>query len=85
VLPQLERTDLLKADVEGGEWDVLGDPRLHSSALKAIVLEYHPEGSDRPDPRQDVERLLGEAGFAATERLFHRPDGVGMLWAWREN
>jgi len=85
VLPDLAGADLLKADVEGGEWDVIADPRLASTGLRAIVLEYHPKEPAAPDPREEVERLLAEAGFTSVERLFHRPDGVGMLWAWRED
>ena len=84
VLPHLVEADLLKADVEGGEWPVLADPRLRDTRVRALVLEYHPYDGPEEDPRPEVERLLADAGFRSTERLFHRSDGVGMLWAWRE-
>jgi len=50
---------------------------------RAIVLEYHPHLCPEGDPPAAVERMLREAGLLKTSPIFHRPDGHGMLWAWR--
>ena len=81
VLPELERADLLKMDIEGGEWDILTDERFPASAPPAVVLEYHPEGAPG-QPRASVEQRLRAAGYELSP-IWHRDDGYGMLWAWR--
>ncbi len=77
----LSQAHLLKMDIEGAEWEILSDPRLRASELRAIVLEYH----DLPnaDPHEEAERLLCGAGF--TVQRVHRDEqlGLGMLWGWR--
>jgi FkbM family methyltransferase len=82
-LPELAGIDLLKMDMEGGEWSVLGDPRFAAAGVGAVALEYHPHLCPGPHARAVAERVLGDAGYAI-EPLFERPEGVGMLWAWRE-
>jgi FkbM family methyltransferase len=83
VFPALSRVHLLKADMEGGEWAVLTDPRFPAAGVEAIALEYHPHLCPGPSgARETAEVLLRDAGYAI-EPLFERPDGVGMLWAWR--
>lgn len=84
VLPLLECCDLLKMDMEGGEWAVLADPRFATARLRAVALEYHPQGSPGSDPRSAAEELLENAGYA-TRPIFDGTDGVGMLWAWPES
>lgn len=83
VLPLLARTDLLKMDIEGGEWAILGDRRFRIVPPLALVLEYHPHLCPERDPRATVEALLGSAGMRV-QAIWHREDGHGMLWAWRE-
>lgn len=74
-----QRVDLLKLDCEGGEYEVLGDPRFAEMDVRAIVMEWHarPDGHDRAW----CERRLQSLGYA-TEVL---DDGVenGMIWAER--
>lgn len=82
VLPQLCAADLVKMDIEGGEWEILGDPRLRQQAPRAIVLEYHPRNCPGPDPRATAEQALRAAGLQ-TAVIWHRDDGHGMLWGWR--
>jgi len=80
VFPRLAEADLVKMDIEGGEWAILADPRLGD--LRAIlVLEYHPQLAPEEDTGAAVKRLLSAARFEVAP-IFHRPDGVGMLWAW---
>ena len=80
VFPYLERADLVKMDIEGGEWAILADPRL-GELRSTLVLEYHPQLAPEEDTGAAVTRLLSAAGFEIVP-IFHRPDGVGMLWAW---
>ncbi|MGO9488728.1 MAG: FkbM family methyltransferase [Solirubrobacteraceae bacterium] len=74
--------DLMKMDIEGGEWSILTDPRLAELRADAIVLEWHAVGCPEPDPRAATIGLLRSAGYTEieeTEDLGHR----GVLWAWR--
>jgi FkbM family methyltransferase len=82
VLAEIAAADLVKMDIEGGEWEILRDPRFAAAPPRAIVLEYHPHPS-ASDPRAAVEALLRQAGLAEQSPIFHRGDGHGMLWAWR--
>jgi FkbM family methyltransferase len=83
VLPRLADTDLLKVDIEGGEWAILGDPRFRAAPPRVLVLEYHPYLCPGPDARGAAESALAAAGLHV-QSLWHRDDGHGMLWAWRD-
>jgi FkbM family methyltransferase len=83
VLPLVARADLLKVDIEGGEWAILGDPRFVERPPRAVVLEYHPHPSAGPDPRATAIERLRSAGLAEIATIFRREDGYGMLWAWQ--
>lgn len=83
VLPVLAEADLLKLDIEGGEWVILDDPRFAASPPRAVVMEHHPEGCPGRDPRAVAVDALARAGLTATASIFLRADGYGMLWAWR--
>jgi FkbM family methyltransferase len=84
VFPELQRADVLKIDVEGGEWELLGDPRLGQVPVRVIALEYHPHLCPEPDPEAAAWSALEEAGFAvAASDAWAGPEGHGMLWAWR--
>lgn len=79
----LRDADLVKIDIEGGEWAILGDPRLRGTAITALVLEHHGRLCPQMPPRATAQRLLEAAGF----RTLPGGDevlGVGTLWAWRE-
>ena len=82
VLPAMAEADLVKLDIEGGEWEILADARFRASPPRALVMEYHPYRCPSDDPRAAVEALLGAAGMAWAT-IWHRDDGHGMLWAWR--
>lgn len=86
VLPQLEHADLVKVDIEGGEWPILLDDRFTAIRAKAIVLEYHAHLCPGEVPVAEVDRLLGRAGFRVVEH--HCPDEQlrdvqGVAWAVR--
>lgn len=81
----LPGADLLKLDVEGGEWPVLDDPRLATHGPDAIVLEYHPFGAPGGDARACARTRLHRAGYLTRDSVHRDEDGVGMLWAWRRS
>jgi FkbM family methyltransferase len=82
VLPQVCAADLVKVDIEGGEWEILLDPRFAQNPPRAIALEYHPHLCPGEDPRATAEAALARADLSIAS-IWHRPDGYGMLWAWR--
>lgn len=84
VLPVMRTADVIKMDIEGGEWSILADTRL-GDIPGVIVVEYHPRGEDDLMPHVDAERLLRRAGFVT-----HHVPGIdgsrqGLIWAWREH
>jgi FkbM family methyltransferase len=81
ILPALEGRDLLKMDIEGGEWAILSDDRFMNVRPPVMVFEYHPHLCPSPDPAATVARRLAELG-CRTHTVFARPDGHGQLWAW---
>jgi len=82
VFRDLARADLLKMDIEGGEWAILQDPRFGETPLQAVVMEFHTWGCPEPDPEGCARRLFQGAGFTVGP-VTHAGPGVGMLWAWR--
>ena len=82
VFPDLQEADLVKIDIEGSEWEILGDPRLRDLPARAIALEYHAWRCPGPNPRQMAIDALAEAGFEISAMREHVP-GYGELWAWR--
>jgi FkbM family methyltransferase len=75
--------DLVKIDIEGGEWPILEDERLGQLARRAIVLEWHQSGCPRPDAPAYAASLLRDAGYARQAHMPRRFDADGLLWAWR--
>jgi hypothetical protein len=84
VIPEICGADLVKIDVEGGEWEILLDPRFAECPPRALVLEYHPYLCPDGDPRSAAERALAHARLQS-HAIWHRDDGYGMLWAWAQD
>jgi FkbM family methyltransferase len=84
VFPHLQDADLLKIDIEGGEWPLLTDARFRELSVPAIVLEFHTYNCPEPaDSAQAAASLLEASGYTVLET--HRdPTGVGTIWAWRD-
>jgi FkbM family methyltransferase len=82
VVPKLADVDLLKMDIEGGEWAILEDQRFRAHPPRALVLEYHPRFCPDQNPRGRAEAALCAAGLNVRS-IWHRDDGHGMLWAWQ--
>lgn len=74
------RIDLLKMDIEGGEYEILRDRRFEELALGAVVMEWHSRGAGKEDKRW-CERRLQDLGFVVDE-IFAR-QSHGMFWATR--
>lgn len=75
--------DLLKMDIEGGEWSILTDPRAPSLEADVLVLEWHARGCPEPDAHDAATRLVGEAGYSHLEDV-EVGTYNGVLWAWRD-
>lgn len=83
VLPLVAEADLVKMDIEGAEWAILGDARFAKDPPQVVALEYHPDPQAAPDPRAGAIDLLRRAGLTETATIFRSEDGYGMLWAWQ--
>jgi FkbM family methyltransferase len=83
VLPYVARTDFIKMDIEGGEWDILMDERFLHTTARAIVMEYHPHLCPSADPRSLAMQRLTAAGFDVEEIFFDDQLNVGMVWGVR--
>jgi len=75
--------DLMKMDIEGGEWPILTDPRLAGLKANVLVLEWHARGCPEPNARAATVRLLRTAGYTGLEEIETGAEN-GLLWAWRE-
>jgi len=82
VFPYLEDVDLLKVDIEGGEWALLADPRFVELAVPALVLEYHRDQAPGPDSQAAALEAIRGAGYE-TRVVAEFEQGQGQLWAWR--
>jgi FkbM family methyltransferase len=79
VFPYLETVDLIKMDIEGGEWPLLLDPRFPELAAHTVLMEYHPHLCPDQDPRAAAVSALTSADYTP-QLIFHDSDsGVGML------
>ncbi len=74
--------DLVKIDIEGGEWALLADARLEQLPAAAIAIEYHPLMAPGSDTRALATAALERAGYTVAP-VSHDARGNGMLWAWR--
>jgi FkbM family methyltransferase len=79
--------DLLKIDIEGAEWAILGDTRLATHPARAIVLEWHSRMCPAPDPRRAARELLEAAGYEAIAATGEQVCGEarvnGVMWGLR--
>jgi FkbM family methyltransferase len=75
--------DLIKMDIEGGEWPILTDARLARLPVRVLVMEWHEHRCPHASPRAYAGDLLATAGFV---HQWHEPSRFasnGLLWAWR--
>jgi FkbM family methyltransferase len=74
-----EPIDLLKIDIEGGEYPLLSDPRFGSLKVKTLVMEWHRTG-ERPDGKAWCERTLEALGYEVRPGIW-TGEVNGLLWA----
>lgn len=83
IFEHLVVADLVKMDIEGGEWPILSDPRLSSLRDITWVIEFHRVGAPSLPAHDAAKQLFEAAGFTVGhERLNHW--GHGTLWAWKD-
>lgn len=75
-----KRIDLLKMDIEGGEYEILGDERFPVLDIGAVVMEWHSRGHGTEDKCWCEERLRS-LGFVVDEIFAEASHG--MFWARR--
>lgn len=70
----LDQVDLLKMDIEGGEYPTLLNATPEAlRRIQRICLEYHPS----PDIHSSLERLASHLENSGFQRTFARDDGEG--------
>lgn len=77
VFPLLQgrQIDVLKIDIEGGEYPILDDPRFSALRVARLVMEWHGQGG-----RSRCAARLEAAGYQIQD-LFDA-GSHGMLWAF---
>lgn len=83
VFPLLAGADLVKMDIEGGEWAILDDPRFRELGARAVVLEYHAHLCPDEDPQRAAKRRLEAAGYETEAGTTKPTFGAGLLWGLR--
>jgi FkbM family methyltransferase len=90
VLPLMASAQLVKIDIEGGEWALIGDERFGNSGPPALLLEWHSYHCPGDNPRRVAREMLERNGYKILhEKPAPVPDeepfyGAGTLWAWQE-
>lgn len=83
VFPHLANVDLIKLDIEGGEWPILADPRLAGLHHTTLVMEFHRVGAPSLPAAEAAAGALVGAGFTVG-RIHRNHWGHGVLWAWKD-
>lgn len=73
--------DILKIDIEGGEYQVLADPRFPSLQARTVVVEWHQK-PDQPDGKRWCEEQLRAFGYRTMTGHEDLPL-AGLLWGFR--
>jgi hypothetical protein len=73
--------DILKIDIEGGEYELLVDPRFSTLSIRTVVLEWH-NSDGIPDGGAWSVSQLESLGYRTT--ISQAGDGWGLLWAFRD-
>jgi FkbM family methyltransferase len=82
VFAHLGDADVVKIDIEGGEWAILLDPRWTEVPARVVLMEYHPRLCPRDDARGLAIETLERAGFDV-DVVVQLDEGHGMLRAIR--
>jgi FkbM family methyltransferase len=71
--------DLLKIDIEGGEYDLLADPRFAELSVTNLVLEWHATAAEHRGKQWCVDRLRS-CGIEVRDATPAQTT-MGILWA----
>lgn len=82
VFAALDGVDLLKIDIEGAEWELLGDPRFEALRCPVVSLEYHPHLRPGSDGAALARAALERAGYEVIASSGGDRD-TGVLWGVR--
>lgn len=75
--------DLVKIDIQGGEWPLLRDPRLRETRIGSLVMEWHTIGSEVDDPRAAAVQAVIDAGMRVDLDVVNAGAETGVVWASR--
>ena len=78
-----QNDDLLKIDIEGGEWAILCDRRMADLQIPVIVVEWHWRFAPLKDAHAAALGLLQRAGYQVQADRTGPQDGIGLIWASR--
>jgi FkbM family methyltransferase len=73
--------DILKIDIEGGEYGLLGDERFGSLRVRTVVVEWH-KTSDCEDGRAWCQERLEQFGYRTTRGIEDLPL-AGLIWGFK--
>lgn len=76
-----DQIDILKIDIEGGEYEILSDPRFEHLNVRALVVEWH-NSPEHPDGRAWSLKKLQDLGYQ-TQIGAEDPPLAGLVWAFR--
>jgi FkbM family methyltransferase len=73
--------DILKIDIEGGEYGLLGDQRFGSVQARIVVLEWH-DSAACPDGREWCQDRLQSFGYRTRIGIEDLPM-AGLIWGFK--
>jgi FkbM family methyltransferase len=76
-----ETIDILKIDIEGGEYELLFDPRFRNLNVRVLVIEWH-NTTEHPDGKTLCLQKLKEFGYQTHIGSEDLPL-AGLIWAFR--
>lgn len=63
LLSEVERVDLLKANMEGGEYDLIDAPESCWRKIERVSIKYHEGGPGRKHSSRELAEFLKQNGF----------------------
>jgi FkbM family methyltransferase len=76
-----EKIDLLKIDIEGGEYPILLDQRFEQLSVQLLVMEWH-NTSEIDNGFKWCSGRLKSMGYSVVEGKLNY-ENAGTLWAWK--
>jgi FkbM family methyltransferase len=73
---------LVKIDIEGSEWPILGDPRLGTLQAEAVVMEWHGRDSPRGARRAAID-AFENSGYRLARDDPSPSLANGLIWMYR--